>query len=63
VQAIENIVSEEAVLKVLNQHYIRQAMIGTNVYEIMESSPCLSKGFGLRLLETDNMTLKVHETR
>jgi hypothetical protein len=25
-------------LKMLNQHYIWQAMIGTNVYEIMESS-------------------------
>jgi hypothetical protein len=50
-------------LKMPNQHYIWQAMIGTNVYEIMESSPCLTKGFGLRLLEIDNMTSKVHETR
>jgi hypothetical protein len=50
-------------LKMLNQHYIWQAMIGTSVYEILESSPCLTKGIGLRLLEIDNMTSKVHETR
>jgi hypothetical protein len=33
----------------LDQHYIWQAMIETNVHEIMESSPCFTKGFGLRL--------------
>jgi hypothetical protein len=35
----------------------------TNVYDIMESSPCLTKGFGLRLLEIDNLFSKVNETR
>jgi hypothetical protein len=30
-------------------------MIGTSVYEIIESSPCLTKGFGLRLLEIDDI--------
>jgi hypothetical protein len=38
-------------------------MIGTSVYEIMEYSPCLTKGFGLRLSEIDNMISKVHEMR
>jgi hypothetical protein len=50
-------------LKMLNQHYIRQAMIETNVHEIMKSSPCLTKGFGLHVLEFDNLSSKVHETR
>jgi hypothetical protein len=50
-------------LKMLKQHYICQAMIGTSVYEIMESSLCLTKGFGLRLLEIDDITSKVYVTR
>jgi hypothetical protein len=31
----QNIVSEEVMLKMLEQHYIWKAMIGTNVYEII----------------------------
>jgi hypothetical protein len=38
-------------------------MIGTSLYEIIESSPCLTKGFGLRLSEIDDITLKVYEMR
>jgi hypothetical protein len=49
--------------KMLNQQYIFQAMIRTNVYEIMESSPCFTKGFGLHLSEFDNLSLMVHEMR
>jgi hypothetical protein len=33
------------------------------VYEIIESSPCLTNGFGLRLSEIDDIASKVYETR
>jgi hypothetical protein len=50
-------------LKMLKQHYIRQAMFGTSVYKIIEFSPCLTKGFGLRLSKIDDITLNVYERK